>query len=103
MIRSRILSVMLLLAAVGLLPPPPAAAQRDERHRVPAEAMSFRAAQWLERDERIEQERPEEVLDSLGLAAGDIVADVGPGGSRGGSCRAGRCTATTSSRRCSTS
>ena len=58
-----------------------AAAQdgRAERHRVPAEFMSYLGAEWLERAERIAEEQPERVLDAMGLRPGDVVADVGCG------------------------
>ena len=56
-----------------------AQADRQERHRVPADYMSFRGAQWLERAERVTEERPEEVLAAMGLQPGDVVADVGCG------------------------
>ncbi len=49
------------------------------RHRVPADYMSFLGAEWLERPERREEERPERVLDILGIEPGDVVADVGCG------------------------
>ena len=60
----------------------PAAAQeqdRGERHRVPADFMSFRGAQWLERAERMQEERPDAVLDTMRLESGDVVADIGCG------------------------
>ena len=53
--------------------------ERAERHRVPAEFMSYLGADWLERPERIEQEQPERVLDAMGLRPGDVAADVGCG------------------------
>ena len=52
---------------------------RQNRHRVPAEHMSFRGAQWLERDGRVAEERPEAVLDAMALEPGDVVADIGCG------------------------
>ena len=52
---------------------------RAERHRVPAEFMSYLGAEWLERAERIAEEQPERVLDVMGLRPGDVVADVGCG------------------------
>ena len=52
---------------------------RTERHRVPADFMSYRGAQWLERDERVQEEQPEAVLDAMGLEPGDVVADMGCG------------------------
>ena len=49
------------------------------QQRQPALTMSYRGAAWLERAERDVEERPEEVLDALGLRAGDRVADIGVG------------------------
>ena len=67
-------------------PPAPAAPAQDgretrhgERHRVPAEFMSYLGAEWLERAERLREEQPERVLDVMGLRPGDVVADVGCG------------------------
>ena len=73
-----------LSLVVGLLTPVLTQAQvsepdRTERHRVPADYMSFRGAQWLERAERVAEERPEEVLATMGLEPGDVVADIGCG------------------------
>ncbi len=53
--------------------------RHGERHRVPAEFMSYLGAEWLERAERIDEEQPERVLDVMGLRPGDVVADVGCG------------------------
>jgi imidazolonepropionase-like amidohydrolase/predicted methyltransferase len=47
--------------------------------RAPAAPMSYRGAYWLEREEREDEERPERVLDVMGLRPGDVVADVGAG------------------------
>jgi SAM-dependent methyltransferase len=41
--------------------------------------MSFRGADWLERPQRVQEERPAEVLRVMALAPGDVVADVGAG------------------------
>jgi len=71
--------VLLPLALVSVHPEMSAQSQRQQRHRVPADYMSFRGAEWLERDERVVEERPEQVLDAMGLEAGDIVADIGCG------------------------
>ena len=52
---------------------------RIERHRVPADFMSYQGAPWLERDERVQEEQPGAVLDTMGLEPGDVVADMGCG------------------------
>lgn len=41
--------------------------------------MGHRGAAWLERPEREEEEAPDEVVENLDLAPGDVVADVGAG------------------------
>ena len=67
------------IAAGWLATPSQAQDGRAERHRVPAEFMSYLGADWLERPERVDEEQPERVLDTMGLRPGDIVADVGCG------------------------
>jgi predicted methyltransferase len=47
--------------------------------RTIAPAMSYLGADWLERDEREQLEQPEKVLDTLQIAAGSVVADIGAG------------------------
>lgn len=59
--------------------PPPASAEARPRTRTPAEPMSAAGAQWLLREEREREERPEQMLDALGLRPGMRVADVGAG------------------------
>jgi ubiquinone/menaquinone biosynthesis C-methylase UbiE len=44
-----------------------------------AQVMSFRGAPWLERPERMEEERPDRVLAALDLKRGMTVADIGAG------------------------
>ena len=51
----------------------------NERHRVPADFMSYQGAPWLEREERVQEEQPEAVLDAMALEPGDVVADLGCG------------------------
>ena len=41
--------------------------------------MSYRGADWLDRDDREATEQPEHVLDVLGVREGMVVADVGAG------------------------
>ena len=69
---------LILILGAGALAQTPSA-ERAERHRVPADFMSFRGAEWLERAERVDEERPDLVLDAMGLEPGDVVADVGCG------------------------
>ena len=68
---------LILTAAAGATAQAPA--DRAERHRVPADFMSYQGAGWLERAERVDEERPDLVLDAMGLEPGDVVADVGCG------------------------
>ncbi len=68
----------ILIAGVGASAQTPSA-DRGERRRAPADFMSFQGAGWLERAERVDEERPDLVLDAMGLEAGDVVADVGCG------------------------
>ena len=49
------------------------------RTRTPAPVMSYHGAKWLERPGRLEEERPYEVLESMGLKPGMKVADIGCG------------------------
>jgi protein-L-isoaspartate O-methyltransferase len=44
-----------------------------------AQVMSFHGADWLERPERMEEERPDRVLAALELKPGMAVADIGAG------------------------
>lgn len=44
-----------------------------------ARYMSHRGAAWLEREDRERTERPDDVVDALGLEPGDTVADLGAG------------------------
>ncbi|MEM1041341.1 MAG: class I SAM-dependent methyltransferase [Bacteroidota bacterium] len=44
-----------------------------------SQVMGHRGAAWLERSDRAETEQPDRVVDSLGLAPDDVVADIGAG------------------------
>ena len=71
----------LFLLPLLLLPPAASAAQASppgiER---PTELVNPRDAAWFYRNERVETEKPEELLDLLGIEEGDVVADIGAGG-----------------------
>ncbi|MCC6798128.1 MAG: methyltransferase domain-containing protein [Candidatus Hydrogenedentes bacterium] len=47
--------------------------------RAPAPVMTFHGAEWLERPEREQEEMPAEVIKTMGLKPGDVVADIGCG------------------------
>ena len=47
--------------------------------RRPAAVMSWRGAEWLERSDRDDEQRPDEVIEAMGLSDGDVVADLGCG------------------------
>ena len=47
--------------------------------RTPAPVMTFHGAEWLERSEREQEEMPSEVIKTMGLTPGDVVADIGCG------------------------
>ena len=74
-------SSVLAVWALAFTAAQPARAQTApaDRHRIPADYMSYLGADWLERGERITEEQPERVLDAMGLRPGDVVADVGCG------------------------
>ena len=47
--------------------------------RTPAEVMTYHGANWLERPEREQEEKPTEILNLMGLKPGDTVVDMGCG------------------------
>lgn len=73
--RARLPLLLLLLAAAGLAPAPARAG--DERR--PAPVMGVAGADWLERPGRDEEQRPDEIIRTMGLKKGDVVADLGAG------------------------
>jgi predicted methyltransferase len=56
----------------------PALAGPDQPRR-PAPVMGFSGAAWLERQDRDREQRPAEVIRTMGLRDGDVVADLGAG------------------------
>ena len=49
------------------------------RERRPAPVMGWAGADWLERPGRDEEQKPDEIIRTMGLKAGDVVADLGAG------------------------
>ena len=68
-------AALVLIGAALLIP---AMASGDGERR-PAGVMSWLGAEWLEREGREEEQRPEEVIRTMGLSDGDVVADIGCG------------------------
>lgn len=69
-----LLAVALCAAAVA-----PRSAENAPEERRPAAVMSWRGADWLERAGREEEQRPDEIIRTMGLKDGDVVADFGCG------------------------
>jgi ubiquinone/menaquinone biosynthesis C-methylase UbiE len=69
-----------LLLSLLFLPPAASAAQTSslgvERQ---TELVDPGTAAWFYRPERVESEKPEQLLDLLGIKEGDVVADIGAG------------------------
>src|SRR5712691_6121645 len=68
-----------LLAAYSVAYASGDTAPKTFKGRVIAPAMSYRGADWLERSDREATEQPEKVLDTLKIAPGSTVADIGAG------------------------
>jgi len=75
MSRRLISLVTVLLATLTFAPD----ATSQEPAREPAGVISWRGASWLERPERALEDRPEIVIEAMGLQNGDVVAEVGAG------------------------
>ena len=72
-----------LLLALGLVSLSMPSWAENEAHpatnRIPAHVMSYRGADWLERDDRYLLEQPDRVIATMQLKPGDVVADIGSG------------------------
>ena len=89
--RMRSIVVAALIAACGRAAPateaapapaiaaPAADAATSYAGRPIAPTMSYLGAGWLDRDDRIERERPDDVVAALHLTPGMVVADIGAG------------------------
>lgn len=70
-------------AVIGVIAVAAASAQAPGVHPVSgrrfAPVMGYQGADWLDRNERVEEEEPDIALRAIGLTAGSIVADVGAG------------------------
>lgn len=71
--RFVLLILFILAFAIG------AVAQESTTEREPAPVLSYRGAPWLERPNRVEEEKPYEVIKQMNLENGDVVADIGCG------------------------
>ena len=74
----RILTPPVLLVLVGVAALAPAQTRASDERR-PAPVMDATGADWLERPGRDEEQRPDEILRTMKLRNGDMVADLGAG------------------------
>lgn len=74
----RILALPFLLLLLGAAAIAPAQAPPGDARR-PAPVMGASGADWLERPGRDEEQRPDEIVRTMGLKEGDVVADLGAG------------------------
>ena len=70
---------LLLLPLLFSLPAVSAAQSSPLGIERQTELVDPRDAAWFYRPERVESEKPEELLDLLGIKEGDVVADIGAG------------------------
>ena len=79
-LTNRVIGVAIIwLLLIDCLPALSQDLQDGTHQRVPADFMSFRGAEWLERESRETEEQPEKVLEVMHLKPGDVVADIGCG------------------------
>src|SRR5262245_59707010 len=81
---SRTLVLALLLAGIACsspAAPPQAPASSPPAHaeRTPAGVFGHEHWQWLEREGREEEERPDVVIRAMGIKDGDVVGEIGTG------------------------
>ncbi len=69
----------LLLPLLFLLPAVSAAQTSPPGIERQTELVDPQTAAWFYRPERVESEKPEQLLDLLGITEGDVVADIGAG------------------------
>jgi predicted methyltransferase len=74
--RTRVFVALTALVAIGATLPALAGPRAERR---PAPVMSWLGADWLERADRDSEQRPDEVIRTMGLEDGDVVADLGCG------------------------
>jgi ubiquinone/menaquinone biosynthesis C-methylase UbiE len=77
--RQVLVLVTALAIASALVAALASAFGHPEGDRRPAAVMSWRGADWLERADRDEEQRPDQVIRTMGLEDGDVVADIGCG------------------------
>jgi len=73
----RMASLVLVLSLAAAAPAPAQLSAGDQRR--PAPVMGIGGADWLERPGRDEEQRPDEIIRTMGLRNGDVVADLGAG------------------------
>src|SRR3954471_6188745 len=84
--RLIVLGLMLCASAFAAESPYETRAQHDPdgigkfyMGREIAQVMGHQGADWLERPERAEEEKPDKMIELLGLKPGQMVADIGAG------------------------
>jgi predicted methyltransferase len=73
----RLASLVLVVSLATVAPVPAQTSAADQRR--PAPVMGAGGADWLERPGRDEEQKPDEIIRTMGLKNGDVVADLGAG------------------------